>query len=102
LTSGSRVFRPGASLRRPESEPHPSPPDPSYAAEVASLAAFAPSIQQNLFSSPPCQPIAPPFLSGCGGPAMPWADFPTGRQDLAWVSAESSAAQRDHRVALRQ
>src|SRR5205814_10417156 len=50
LTSGSPVSRPGASFRRPESEPRPPHPDPSCAAEVASLAAFA-------LSNRPCLPL---------------------------------------------
>src|SRR5207249_8682285 len=32
------------------------------------------SFKQTVPSSPPCQPIAPPFLPGCGGPAIPCAD----------------------------
>src|SRR5439155_23521847 len=50
LTSGSPTSRPGASFRRPEWEPRPPHPDPSCAAEVASLAAFA-------LSNRPCLPL---------------------------------------------
>src|SRR5439155_6155753 len=60
LTSGSRVSRPGASFRRPESELRPPHPDLSCAAEVASLAVFA-------LSNRPCLPLLhasrSPYLS---------------------------------------
>src|SRR5438132_14382131 len=48
--TGSRVSRPGASFRRPESEPRPPHPDPSCADAVASLAAVA-------LSNRPCLPL---------------------------------------------